>query len=143
MRVLLDTNILAELVKPNAHPAVHAALAPIPTADLYMNMSVLTIGEIAKGIALLDPGPKWERLTSWLAGIERHYAERILPLDSATARLWGEMTAQAQRRGIVLPATDGLLAATALQHGLHIMTRNAKHFEASGAPILNPWADES
>lgn len=137
MKTLLDTNILAELVKPDGNPAVHAALAEIPAANVFL--SVLTVGEIAKGIALLAPGAKKKRLTRWLAGIESDYGDRVLPLDVETARIRGELTARAQKKGIVIPPTDGLLAATALQHGLHVMTRNTKHFEASGALVIDPW----
>ncbi|OJW06057.1 MAG: hypothetical protein BGO49_07355 [Planctomycetales bacterium 71-10] len=137
MKALLDTNILAELVKPNSNPAVHAALAEIPTPNVFL--SVLTIGEIVKGLALMTPGPKKQALTRWLAGIENDYRERILPLDSETARIWGELTARARMRGLVIPPVDGLLAATALRHGLHVMTRNTKHFEESGALVINPW----
>jgi predicted nucleic acid-binding protein len=60
-------------------------------------------------------------------------------LDIETGRVWGELTARAQKKGVIIPATDGLLAATALRHGLHVMTRNTKQFEASGALILDPW----
>jgi predicted nucleic acid-binding protein len=137
VKALLDTNVLAELVKPNGNPAVHDALAEVPTANVFL--SVLTLGEIVKGIALLPPGPKKKRLTKWLAGIEGDYGERVLPVDVETARIWGELTARAQKNGIVIPAADGLLAATALQHGLHVMTRNTKHFEASGALVIDPW----
>lgn len=137
MKALLDTNILAELVRPNSNPAVHAALARIPTTNVFL--SVLTLGEIVKGVALLAPGPKKKHLTRWLAGIEDEYGDRVLPLDVESARLWGELTARAQKKGIVIPPTDGLLAATALRHGLHVMTRNTKHFEESGARVINPW----
>jgi predicted nucleic acid-binding protein len=137
VKTLLDTNILAELVKPNGNPAVHAALAEIPTPNVFL--SVLTVGEIVKGIALLAPGTKKKHLSKWLAGIESDYGERVLPLDVETARIWGELTARAQRKGIVIPPTDGLLAATALRHGLHVMTRNTRHFEASGALVIDPW----
>ena len=136
MKALFDTNILAELVKPNGNPAVHAALAGIPTTNVFLN--VLNVGEIVKGIALLAPGPKKTHLTKWLVGIESDYGERVLPLDVETARNWGELTARAQRKGIVFPPADGLLAATALRHGLHVMTRNAKHFEASGVLVIDP-----
>ena len=139
MKALLHTNILAELVKPNGNPAVHAALAKIPTPNVFL--SVLTLGEIVKGIALLTPGSKKERLTKWLAGIENDYGERVLPLDTETARIWGELTARAQKKGVIIPPTDGLLAASALRHGLHVMTRNTKHFEASGALVVNPWRE--
>lgn len=143
MKTLLDTNVLAELVKPNGNPAVAAALAEIPTPNVFL--SVLTVGEIVKGISLLPASRKKKHLTSWLAGLENHYGERILSLDVETARVWGELTAKAQKKGMVIPPTDGLLAATALRHGLHIMTRNTRHFEATGALVIDPWgeSDES
>lgn len=141
MKALLDTNVLAELVKPNGNPAVKAALDEIPTANVFL--SVLTVGEIVKGIALLGPSQKKRRLTKWLAGIENDYGERVLPLDTETARVWGELSARCQKQGVVIPTTDGLLAATALRHGLHVMTRNTKHFEASGALIIDPWQGAS
>lgn len=137
MRALLDTNILAELVKENGNPAVKAALDEIPAANVFL--SVLTVGEIVKGIALLAPGRKKQHLTTWLAGLENQYAERVLALDVETARIWGELTARTQQSGVIIPPTDGLLAATALRHGLHVMTRNTKHFEASGALVIDPW----
>ncbi|WP_337173046.1 type II toxin-antitoxin system VapC family toxin [Paludisphaera sp.] len=137
MRVLLDTNILAEFVKPDGSPTVHAALAGIPTANVFL--SVLTLGEIVKGIALMAPGRKKDYLAGWLAGVEDQYADRVLPLDAETARIWGELTARAQKKGLTIPPVDGLLAATALRHGMHVMTRNARHFEQSGALVINPW----
>ncbi|KAJ3055151.1 hypothetical protein HK102_011412 [Quaeritorhiza haematococci] len=103
---------------PNGNPAVKAALDEIPTPDVFL--SVLTVGEIVKGIALLAPGPKKKHLAAWLAGIENLYGERTLPLDVETARIWGELTARSQKSGVVIPPTDGLLAATALRHGLHV-----------------------
>jgi predicted nucleic acid-binding protein len=137
VRVLLDTNILAELVKPDGNPAVKSALAEIPPGNLYV--SVLTVGEIAKGVSLLDPGPKKEHLAAWLAGLERQYGERVLPVDVETAHIWGELTARGRKAGVVVPPTDGLLAATALRHGLPVMTRNTRHFEVGGALVINPW----
>jgi predicted nucleic acid-binding protein len=105
------------------------------------HLSVITIGEIAKGIALLVNGKKKKALATWLVGLEVQFADRIVPVDIETARIWGEMTARAQKSGVVIPAADGLLAATALRHGLHVITRNTKHFEASGALIIDPWQD--
>jgi predicted nucleic acid-binding protein len=102
-------------------------------------MSVLTIGEIVKGISLLPQGSKKRHLSRWLAGLENHYAERVLPLDVEAARIWGELTARSRKKGVVIPPTDGLLAATALRHGLHVVTRNTKHLEASGALVIDPW----
>ena len=71
--------------------------------------------------------------------ILNEFAGRILGLDLETGRIWGELTARAQKKGIIIPTADGLLAATAIRHGLHIMTRNRKHFESSGAPVIDPW----
>ena len=139
MKSLLDTCTLAELRKPDGNLAVKAAVMQVPDADLYL--SVLTIGEIAKGIALLTTGKKKNALATWLVGLETQFADRILAVDVETARIWGEMTARAQQSGLVIPAADGLLAATALRHGLHVMTRNTKHFEASGALVINPWQE--
>ncbi len=139
MKALLDTCVLTELRKPNGHPGVKSAVAEIPDADLFV--SVLTVGEIAKGIALLAAGRKKKALGSWLTGLETKFADRILAIDAETARLWGEITARVQKSGKVVPAVDDLLAATALRHGLHVMTRNVRDFEATGALVINPWQD--
>jgi predicted nucleic acid-binding protein len=141
VKVLLDTCVLAELRHPKGHPAVKAAVAELADLDLFL--SVLTVGEVAKGISLLPPGRKKRSLTSWLNGLETRFGERILGIDLETSRLWGELTARAQPKGIIIPAVDGLLSATALRHGLHVMTRNSRHFEASGALLIDPWQDAS
>ncbi|MFO0954724.1 MAG: aminotransferase class III-fold pyridoxal phosphate-dependent enzyme [Isosphaeraceae bacterium] len=117
VKALLDTNILAELVKPNGNPAVHSALAEIPTPNLFL--SVLTVGELAKGTALA-PGQKKKRLAKWLIGIESEYGERILTLDSETAPTLGELMARPEKgESSSCPSTDSF-AATALRHGLHV-----------------------
>ena len=137
MRVLLDTCTLAEVRKPDGHAAVKAALREVPDEGLFL--SVLSVGEITEGIALLAASKKKTALSSWLAALENRFAERILGLDVETGRIRGELTARAQKKGVLIPAADGLLAATALRHGRHVMTRHTKHFEASGALILDPW----
>jgi toxin FitB len=137
VKSLLDTCVLTELRHPKGDSGVKAAVAEIPDAELYV--SFLTVGEIARGIGLLAAGRKKKALTSWLTGLETKFADRILTIDVETARLWGELTARAQKSGIIIPGIDGLLAATALRHGLHVVTRNTRHFEASGALIIDPW----
>jgi predicted nucleic acid-binding protein len=137
VKTLLDTCTLAELRKPSPNAAVVAAVQAIPDAQLYV--SVLSLGEIAKGIGLLAAGKKREALTAWLATLESQFSDRLLGLDAETAKLWGELTARAQKKGVTIPATDGLIAATALRHGLHVMTRNEGDFKASGVRIINPW----
>lgn len=99
------------------------------------------IGEIAKGVALLRAGRKKRALQTWLLTLGRAYGDRLLPVDLETSRIWGAITATSRRIGRQVPAADGLIAATALRHGLHVMTRNTADFEATGALLLNPWAD--
>jgi hypothetical protein len=137
LRVLLDTCAVSELKKPKPDPAVVAAISAIPSADLFL--SVLSAGEIAKGIELLPDGKRKRELKAWLLELERDYADRLLPVDRETAHIWGEITARPQKRGQTLAAIDGLLAATALRHGLHLMTRNEADFAGTGALIMNPW----
>jgi len=102
-------------------------------------VSVLSLGEIFKGISLLRESTKKSELQSWLQSLERDYADRLLSIDLETCRLWGELTATAQKAGRVLAATDGLIAATALRHGLRVMTRNTADFEPTGVLVINPW----
>jgi toxin FitB len=96
--------------------------------------------EIAEGVALLSAGRKRRALASWLNGLETQFGDRILAIDAETARVWGELTARAQKFGEIIPAVDGLLAATARRHSLHVMTRTTRHFEASSALVFDPWA---
>ncbi len=137
MRVLLDTCVLSELRRPKGHPAVRQAVAAFESEDLFV--SVISIGEIAKGISLLREGPHKRALHSWLQSLERYYADRLLFIDLETSLIWGELTAIAQKRGRLIHASDGLIAATARRHGLHVMTRNTADFEPTGVLLLNPW----
>ena len=137
MRVLLDTCALSELRRPQPNDAVLRAIDALASEDLFV--SVLSIGEIAKGIAVLKESKNRRALQSWLQTLERHYADRLLPIDLETSRIWGELTTAAQKMGRTIPATDGLIAATARRHGLHIMTRNIGDFEPAGVLVLNPW----
>jgi hypothetical protein len=105
--------------------------------DLFV--SVISIGEILKGISLLRESSKRRALETWLKTLERDYGDRLLSIDLETSRLWGELTAAAQKAGRVVHTTDGLIAATALRHGLHVMTRNTADFEPTGVLLVNPW----
>lgn len=137
MRVLLDTCVLSELYKPEPLVAVYEAVNNVPDEHLYI--SVITMGEIGKGIALLPDGQRKQALLKWFTNIEYEYSERLLPINTETAAIWGKITAKAQQEGYVLHASDGLIAATALQHGLHLMTRNVKDFEPTHVMLINPW----
>jgi predicted nucleic acid-binding protein len=104
-------------------------------------VSVITVGEILKGVSLLREGPRRRALETWLQTLERDYGNRLLSIDLETTRIWGELTASAQKAGRVVPATDGLIAATALRHGLRVMTRNTADFEPTEVLLVNPWHD--
>lgn len=137
MKVLLDTCAIAELKKPKPDAAVVAAVRAVPDEKLFL--SVLSVGELAKGIVLLAAGKKRNELATWLAALENGFTGRILPVTVEIARMWGEVTAQARKKGLVVAPTDGLIASTAIVHRLHVMTRNEKDFQGTGARIVNPW----
>lgn len=137
MRVLLDTCVLSELRKQDCPSQVKSAVEILDDSDLFV--SVITLGEIAKGIALLDESKRKRALRDWLETLEQQYGERILPLDLETVRIWGEVTAKAQRAGKVVAAGDGLIAATAIRYGLHVMTRNVDDFLPTDVLLINPW----
>ncbi len=138
MRALLDTCVLSELNRQGGG-AQQVSQAVSELADEAIFLSVVSLGEIAKGVALLDAGARQRGLLSWLNGLESQFADRLLPVDSETARVWGELTARAQQQGRTVHVADGLIAATALRHGLHVMTRNVSDFEPTGALLINPW----
>lgn len=137
MRVLLDTCVLSELYKPNPTETVKNALDALDDNHLYL--SVITIGELAKGIELLPNSKRKHDLQNWFHQIEKNYHQRILSIDTETAIIWGEITANAQRQGLCLSVADGLIAATAIRHGLHLMTRNVKDFDFIKVLLVNPW----
>ena len=139
MRVLLDTCVVSENQHPKGAQRVKDRVQGLRSQDTFV--SVITVGEIAKGIELLEEGPRREGFAAFLNRLEQGFARRILSIDSETARMWGEITARVQKKGRVLSATDGLIAATAIQHGLQVMTRNVSDFEETGAGIINPWED--
>jgi predicted nucleic acid-binding protein len=137
VRVLLDTCVISELRRSDANQRVTEYVQRIDAPSVHM--SAVTFGELVAGIALLPTGKKKRELSSWLLSIEQDYGDRILPVDTEVARIWSQITAQVQSQGFHLHASDGLIAATAIRHGMFLVTRNIKHFDASGAQIVNPW----
>jgi hypothetical protein len=134
MPYLLDTCIVSELRKPQANPGVMTWISSIRADEVYL--SVLTIGEIRSGIEkhrLKNPSGAGN-LERWLVGLETHYTERILPITAAVADRWGRLSP-----GQPMPAVDGLIAATALEHQLTIVTRNIGDFRRSGVNTLDPF----
>ncbi|MGA2752953.1 MAG: type II toxin-antitoxin system VapC family toxin [Terracidiphilus sp.] len=131
---LLDTNVLSETRKKRADPGVMAFLEAADSDSLFM--SVLTIGELRKGVAArmrADPAAA-KSLSAWVEGLEFGFADRILGIDAATARRWGDWSGDRPR-----PVVDTLLAATAVEHGLIFVTRNTRDVEGIPVKTHNPW----
>ncbi len=135
---LLDTNCISELVRPRPEPRVIDWMEAADETMLYL--SVLTLGEVRKGLAGLPQSTRRTSLETWLEiDLQTRFAGRILPIDGAIADRWGLLAAEAKRAGNSLPIIDGLLAATALHHNLTVVTRNASDFANARVQVLNPW----
>ncbi len=134
MSFLIDTDVLSELRKTKRDPSVVSWLESVPSSELWL--SVVTVGEIEKGIAVQrrrDP-PFAESLHEWLETILRLYEDRVIPVDTEIARRWGRLSGELGHDG-----ADLLIAATAIENGLRVATRNTRHFEPTGAPVFNPF----
>ena len=132
---LLDTDVLSDLRRRERNPRLVRWVSGQRTADLYL--SVVSIGEIERGIARKrSRDPAFARvLAGWLDTVLRLYGERIIALDLTAARRWGRLSATIGHAG-----ADLLIAATALENGLTVVTRNFRHFEPTGVPTVDPSA---
>lgn len=136
---LLDTNIPSEMTRPHPQPSVAQWLDDAEDDQLYL--SVVSLGEILKGIAILPESKHRSQLQQWLDATLRPWFDgRILPVDEPIAERWGLLAGQCRLRGRPLKVADGLIAATAIEHDLAVVTRNARDFEGLGVAIFNPWA---
>jgi hypothetical protein len=132
---LVDTNVVAGLSRRVPNPRVVSWFREVP--DTALHLSVLTLGELRKGVESLADARKKERLRVWLENdLAEWFGERLLPVTAAVADRWGRLLAEAGRP---VPAVDSLLAATALHHGLRMVTRNSQDFVFRGLDIVNPW----
>ncbi len=131
---LLDTVVLSETRKRNRDPGVVEWLSQQRDADLYL--SVVTVGAIERGIRQQESrNPEFASILSeWLDRVLTLYGDRILPMDTTTARRWGALSAELGNDG-----ADLLIAATALTHGLTVVTRNERHFRPAGVDLCNPF----
>jgi len=136
---LLDTNVPSELTRPKPDPRVEEWLDDADDDQLFF--SVVSLGEICKGLAVLPAASRRRaELQQWLDGTLRPwFAGRILPLTERIAERWGHLAGEGQLKGKPLKVADGMIAATALEHDLMLVTRNVKDFARLGARIFNPW----
>jgi len=135
---LLDTNCISELVRVRPDPGVIAWMDAAQEELLYL--SVLTFGEIRKGLAELPQSKRRTHLEMWMeVELRARFAGRVLPIDFPVADRWGVIAATAKKEGKALSTIDGLLAATALEHNLTVVSRNDSDFAPTQVRVLNPW----
>lgn len=138
MSFLLDTCVVSEGARPSPEPVVAAWMDEHDALPMYL--SALSVGELFQGISRQRDAARAEALHSWvLLKLLPRFEGRILGLDLAVARTWGELRGAPIARGRTPPVVDAILAATARVHGLTLVTRNTKDFESLGVKLLNPW----
>lgn len=140
MSFLLDTNVVSEWVKPTPDANVVRWLSEVDEDQVFL--SVASLAEIRRGIELMDPGKRRDRLTMWLTGeLPARFEGRLLDIDRPIAESWGALMARGHKAGLNLGSLDAFFAATADVHRLTLVTRNVHHFEKLGVLLLNPWQD--
>lgn len=138
MRYLFDTCVVSELTKRVPDPAVLRFVESCDESSVYL--SVLTVGEIVKGITKLADAQRRTLLEDWLENrLKPRFHGRVLAITDRVAEVWGEVQGAAERDGCPIPTIDGLLGATAIVHDLVVVTRNESDIGRTGAKVLNPW----
>jgi len=135
---LIDTNCLSELTKVRPDENVVNWFASHDESTMYL--SVITMGELIKGVSKLPESAKKVNLTQWITkDLESRFRHRILSIDERIATEWGRLQAQMESEGCPIPAIDALIAATCIVHNLILVTRNIKDFDRTGLKLINPW----
>ena len=138
MKYILDTCAISELVAKQPNPTVVEFIDSLDPDDVYL--SVVTIGEISKGIEKLPKSKRKQELETWLReDLLVRFDGKIIPLDTGGLLEWGSLTARLESTGKTLPAMDSLIAATVLARSMILVTRNVDDFENTGIEIVNPW----
>lgn len=135
---LLDTNAISEPKRARPDQGVIAWLHGQLLSDLHL--SVITVGELRRGIVRLEPGRRRDDLDFWLQDMILRYGERILPVDLDVTERWASLAEANRSAGRSSEMSDELIAATAHVHGLTVVTRNIRHFDHSGCRVLSPWS---
>ena len=140
MNYLLDTCVISELVKTKPDLRMVQWIRSQDEENLFL--SVITIGEIQKGISKLPDGrKKKQQLQNWLnKELQERFKDRILEITIGTARIWGQVLGACEKKGVTLPAIDSLIASQGIFHKMTIVTRNASELKPSGVQLFNPWA---
>lgn len=136
---LLDANVPSELTRPQSDPQVVKWLDAADDERLFL--SVVSLGEIFKGLTILPESKRRQELQRWIDDTLRPWFNgRILPVTERIAERWGVLAGECQRKGKGLAMADGLIAATALEHDITVVTRNVRDFADLGVGVLNPWS---
>ena len=138
---LLDTNAVSEPQRAQPDAGYMGWIADQPAEHLYL--SVLSLGELKRGVSGLPPGNRRGRIEAWLSEALALFSDRILAIDASVATGWADVSLSHRRAGAVVGAVDELMAATAIVHDLTVVTRNLRHFQASGCRLLSPWSDSA
>ena len=137
MKYLADTCVLSELLRKNPEPKV---VRWMDERELMTHLSVLTLGELQKGVAKLPDSKRKEQIQTWIdRNLLERFDGRIIPVDSEIASTWGRITGEAESQGRKLPVIDSLIAATAVSRNLIVVTRNMQDLTGCGAHVINPW----
>ncbi len=140
MSFLLDTNVVSEWTKPQTDPGVVRWLAGIDEDRVCL--SVVSLAEFRFGVNRLAEGARRTRLDRWLIDeLPQRFEGRLLPVDRTVADHWGRLEARTRTRGRAMGAIDAFIAATALAHGLVVVTRTVADFTSSGVEVISPWSD--
>jgi tRNA(fMet)-specific endonuclease VapC len=135
---LLDTNVVSELIARSPNPKVVSWIDAVD--PMAVHLSVITIGEIRKGIEKLPASARKAELQTWLEhDLLLRFQGRIAPITTETMLRWGELVGRLEMRGRSLTAIDSLIAASALEHGFRLATRNVSDFADTGVALVNPW----
>lgn len=134
---LIDTAVVSELIRQRPDPGVDAWFRAQDEQNLFV--SVITLGELQRGVSLLAPGKRKTALQGWLDAVIASYADRVVRIDQETMLRWGRITGVLSKRGVTPPFADAVIAVSALARDFAVVTRNVRDFEPFGVKILNPW----
>src|SRR5687768_9862650 len=137
MAFLLDTNTFSEILNKRPNKGVTDWFGRTDESSQFI--SAFTIGEIQKGISKLSVSRRRNELQEWFERLQNRYEPRILAFTAQSAKIWGRLLVDVERRGQPLPVIDSLIAATAVEHDLTVITRNAEDFEPAKVKVLNVW----
>lgn len=137
MKYLLDTCFLSELVKPAPNAAVLTWMSEQVEDELFI--SAMTLAELQRGIVKLPASRRKKELSTWLEQLEAGFEDRVLAFTQETAGFWAYMCGNAETGGKPMAAFDSIIAATAVEHGLALVTRNVRDFAQAPVLLINPW----